>query len=670
MRKPPLRNYRPTITYPETQHRFPSARVTVDRGEVTEAAFVAGEESFAEMFEASLRSPRKAVAKRDPEMGALVQGEIVQIGAEYAFLDIGGKAEAMISLDELRGEDGELAARIGDKIEGHVVSVAGKEGGLVISGRLQRGAGLSDQLRQAHEQGTPVQGLVTGANKGGLDVDLGGVRAFLPSSQIELRYCQDPSIYLGRALTLRVTRFDEESRSVVVSRRAVLEVEQRGLYEQNRARLAVGTRYNGTVVSTQEPTALVDLGGLDGSLPMHELQTAARNVGRSEDSIKVGQRVEVEVLRLEEVPEGSDHLHHSFQGNLRIALALKGLLADPLDEALQTLSERQRINGRVVRLEPFGAFVELSPGVEGLVHISAMAERHITHPREILSLGQELLVTVVSLDRERRRIGLSLIEEIRAAQAAVAATLTLGSRIRIRVERVESNGVIVRVLVPNVLETTFPRGLVPNNELNVPRGSDLKKIFPTGRELVAVIQTVDGEGRVRLSLRAAAEPEPAPTPPAAEVPQTPPKAAEPVAAAEPAAKPARAKTTRSKKTPVSATPAESAAPEATEAAAATPAAAPAAAKKPAAKRKTAAAETPAAETPVSTEAAATETTGEVAAPKKKASARTPKAAVAPAAEGESVADRPAATPRKKTAAEPVTEAVEAPKTARRVRKSA
>lgn len=666
MRKPPLHSYRPPITLPVTQHRIiPS----VDRGEVTEAAFVAGEESFAELFEASLRSPRKAVAKRDPEMGALVQGEIIQIGAEYAFLDIGGKAEAMISLDELRGEDGELAARIGDKIEGHVVSVAGKEGGLVISGRLQRGAGLSDQLRQAHEQGTPVQGLVTGANKGGLDVDLGGVRAFLPSSQIELRYCQDPSIYLGRALTLRVTRFDEESRSVVVSRRAVLEIEQRGLYEQNRARLAVGARFNGTVVSTQEPTGLVDLGGLDGALPMHELQTAARNVGRNEDSIKVGQRVEVEVLRLEEVPEGSDHLHHSFQGNLRIALSLKGLLADPLDEALQTLGERQRINGRVVRLEPFGAFVELSPGVEGLVHISAMAERHITHPREILSLGQELLVTVVSLDRERRRIGLSLIEEIRAAQAAVAATLTLTSRIRIRVERVESNGVIVRVLVPNVLETTFPRGLVPNNELNVPRGSDLKKIFPTGREMVAVIQSIDGEGRVRLSLRAAAEPEPAAAPAAPPaVPQTPPKAAEPVAAPEPAAKP-RAKTTRSKKTPVGAAPAEAAAPEATEAPAAAAATAPAA-KKPAARRKTPAAETPAAAAPAAAPPVPTEATAEVAAPKKKPSTRTPKAAVAPAADGESVADRPAAAPRKKTASEPAAEAVEAPKAARRVRKSA
>ena len=503
MRKPPLRNHRQSYAYPVPQHRY----FGVDVGESADSAIVAGDESFAELFEASLKSPRKAVARKDPELGELVQGEIVQIGAEFAFLDIGGKAEAMISLDELRGEDGELTVRIGDKLEGHVISVGGKEGGLLISGRLQRGAGLNDQLRLAHQQGAPVQGLVTGVNKGGLDIDLGGVRAFLPASQIELRYCQDPSIYLGRALTLRVIRFDEESRTVVVSRRAVLEVEQRALSEQTRARLQPGARFAGVVVAMQEPTALVDLGGLDGSLPISELQSAARTAGRAEDSIKIGQRVEVEVQRIEEVPAGQDHLHHSFQGNLRIAISLKGLLADPLDELLATLTEGQRVSGRVVRLEPFGAFIELTPGVEGLIHISAMAERHITHPREILALGQEITSTVISLDRDRRRIGLSLVEEARAAQAAVAATLAVKSRVKVRIERVESSGVLCRVLVPGVIETTYPRGMIPNAELNVPRGSELKKLFPAGREHIAMIQSIDGEGRVRLSLRAAAEPE-------------------------------------------------------------------------------------------------------------------------------------------------------------------
>ena len=495
MRKPPLRSPRHFLAQPETQHRYLGMEPARGR------TVVSSGESFAELFEASLRSEKRAVAKRDPDVGELVQGEIVQIGNEYAFLDIGGKSEAMISLDELRGEDGELTVHIGDTLEGHVIGSVGKDGGLLISGRIQKGTGLSDQIRQAYSQGTPVQGLVTGVNKGGLDVDLGGVRAFLPSSQIELRYCQDPSIYLGKALALKVSRISEESRQVIVSRRAVLEVEQRAISDESRARLKIGERYTGTIVAMQEPAALVDIEGLDGQVPTSELYQAARTAGRDENSIKIGQRVDVEVVKLEEVRPGHDHLHHSFQGNLRIGLMLKGLLADPMAEALSTLSEGERVRGRVVRLEPFGAFVEIRTGVEALIHISLMAERHITHPREILQLGQELTATVVSLDRERRRIGLSLIEEARAAQAQVAQTLKAGDRMKARIERVEGNGLIVRVMVPDVLPTTYPRGLIPNAEVGVPRGTDLKKLFQIGREVLAVVMSVDGEGRVRLSIR-------------------------------------------------------------------------------------------------------------------------------------------------------------------------
>jgi small subunit ribosomal protein S1 len=500
MRKPPLRNARQPAAYPAPHHGYFGA----DAGDRPGGAVIAGEESFAELFEASLKSPRKAVARRDPEVGELVQGEIVQIGAEYAFLDIGGKSEAMIALDELRGDDGELNVSIGDKLEGHVISVGGKEGGLLISGRVQRGVGLNDQIRQAQQQGAPVQGLVTGINKGGLDIDLGGVRAFLPASQIDLRYCQDPSVYVGRALTLRVTRFDEEARTVVVSRRAILEVEMRATAEQNRARMEPGAIFAGTIVAIQEPMAIVDLGGIDGSLPTPEIHVALRNAGRDEETIKLGQRVEVAVVRVEQ-GRANDPWHSSLQGNLRVSLTIRGLLADPLDEMLGQLVEGQRINGRIVRLEPFGAFVELSPGVEGLIHISAMCERHITHPREVLGLGQDLAATVINVDRERRRIGLSLIEELRAAQAVVAATLVQGQRVKVRIERVEPNGAIVRVQAPTATETTQPRGLIPNSELNVPRGSDIKRLFPVGREHIAAVQSVDGEGRVRLSLRVIAE---------------------------------------------------------------------------------------------------------------------------------------------------------------------
>ncbi len=664
MRKPPLRSPRHFLAQPETQHRYLGMEPARSRTAVSSG------ESFAELFEASLRSEKRAVAKRDPDVGELVQGEIVQIGTEYAFLDIGGKSEAMISLDELRGEDGELTVHIGDTLEGHVIGSVGKDGGLLISGRIQKGAGLSDQIRQAYSQGTPVQGLVTGVNKGGLDVDLGGVRAFLPSSQIELRYCQDPSIYLGKALALRVSRISEESRQVIVSRRAVLEIEQRALSDESRARLKIGERYTGTIVAMQEPAALVDIGGLDGNVPTSELYQAARTAGRDENSIKIGQRVDVEVVKLEEVRPGHDHLHHSFQGNLRIGLSLKGLLADPMAEALSTLSEGERVRGRVVRLEPFGAFVEIRTGVEALIHISLMAERHITHPREILQLGQELTATVVSLDRERRRIGLSLIEEARAAQAQVAQMLKAGDRMKARIERVEGNGLIVRVMVPDVLPTTYPRGLIPNAEVGVPRGTDLKKLFQIGREVMAVVMSVDGEGRVRLSIRQLTE---APAVSVAEAPSTDKPAEAPVEAAVAAVAPVvavaeaseesaatpktKAKATRAKKAKA----ADEAPAASTEAkVGAEPAAD--ADKAPVKKTTRAKKKTEEVAAPVVAEAIAeTEAPAEVKAPKAKSATSTKrvKAAVAKDPEPATVSAEPAAVP-----AEP------APAAKKRVRKSA
>lgn len=513
MRKPPFRPARQRVTYtvPQRaaytvpQHGYRASESQEVFVDALSGAAVADGESFADLFAASLQSPRKAVARRDPEIGDLVQGEIVQIGADFAFLDIGGKSEALIALAELRDENGELLATIGSKLEGHVIANATKEGGLLISGRVQRGAGLSDQIRQAFQQGQPVQGLVTGMNKGGLDIDLGGVRAFLPASQIDLRYCQDPSSYVGRALSLRVTRFDEESRTVIASRRAILEIELRETAEETRKRLRPGQTFAGAIVAIQEPLAIVDLGGLDGTVPTAEVLAAMRAAGKTEETIKLGQRVDVAVLAVEQ--GRPDPWQSSLQNGLRVSLGLRGLLADPLDEMLSTLSEGERVDGRIVRLEPFGAFVELKIGVEGLIHISAMSERHITHPREVLTLGQVLTATVVNLDRDRRRIGLSLIEEVRAAQAAMAATLTVGQRVKLRIERVEPNGAIVRVHAPGSSESTQPRGLIPNGELNVPRGSDIKKLFPVGRECIAAVQSVDSEGRVRLSLRVAAEQE-------------------------------------------------------------------------------------------------------------------------------------------------------------------
>ena len=516
MRKPPLRsnqqaaaNYVPVHGADYGYGHGHGASSVASGGQGAEhesmAAMADGEESFAELFEASLKSPRKAIARRDPEVGEVVQGEVVQIGNEFAFLDIGAKAEAMILLEELRNEAGDLTIALGDKLEGHVVSVGGKEGGIIISGKLQRGAGLRDQFRMAFEQGVPVEGLVTGVNKGGLDIDLGGVRAFLPVSQIELRYCQDPSSYVGRAMTLRVTRYDEDARNVVVSRRAILEIEQREMALKTREKLVPGAVFNGVVTSVRDYGAFVDVGGMEGLVHVSEMGYG--RALRPDEVVKPGQRVEVVVLKVEgEFGEKEQP---------KVSLSLKALMADPMDEMLQTLTEGERVAGKVVRLEPFGAFVELRPGVEGLIHISAMAERHVTHPREVVTLGQEILTTVITLDRERRRIGLSLVEEVRAAQAAAAAALAVGEVVEVLVERVEPHGVVVKVKRPTDASGTepvaqvsgaqapTPKGTILNGELNVPRGSDIKRLFPEGRQLKALIQSIEPDGRIRLSVRAA-----------------------------------------------------------------------------------------------------------------------------------------------------------------------
>lgn len=494
MRRPPLRSNQHHAASYVSVHGYPAGQQVADPVDLDMAvAIIDGEESFAELFEASLKSPKKAIARRDPEVGEVVQGEVVQIGTEYAFLDIGAKAEALISLEELRGEGGELTIQIGDTLEGHVISVGGKEGGeIMISGKLQRGAGLRDQLRLAYEQGIPVEGLVTGVNKGGLDLDLGGVRAFLPASQIELRYCQDPSSYVGRSLTVKVTRYDEDARNVVVSRRAVLEVEQRAMAERTREKLIPGAVFNGVVTSVQSYGAFVDIGGLEGLVHVSELGYG-RGL-RPDEVVKPGQRVEVVVLKTEQA-EG--------QANPKVGLSLKALMADPMDEMLSTLKEGERVEGKVVRLEAFGAFVELAPGVEGLIHISAMADRHVAHPREVVALNSAVTATVISLDRERRRIGLSLVEELRAAQVAAAATLQVGALVKAVVERVEPYGVIVRVKRAEEGSGPQPKGTIPNPELGVPKGADVRRIFPAGREIQAIVQSIEADGTVKLSIRAA-----------------------------------------------------------------------------------------------------------------------------------------------------------------------
>jgi len=247
--------------------------------------------------------------------------------------------------------------------------------------------------------------VVSGQNKGGFDVQIAGVRAFCPASHIDLRR-QDPAGYVGQRLRFRVVQLGAGGRNVVVSRRQLLEEEAATQAAGTWERLAVGAVVEGRVTSLRDFGAFVDLGGVEGLIHVTELGYS--RPGHPSEVLKVGDTVQAQVLKLEPATEG---------GRGRISLSLRALAADPWTTAAELFPTGTVLRGKVRKVEAFGAFVELAPGVDGLVHVSRMAlDRRVSHPKQVVSVGDEVEVTVVTLEPEKRRIGLSMVEQARRAR--------------------------------------------------------------------------------------------------------------------------------------------------------------------------------------------------------------------------------------------------------------
>lgn len=444
-------------------------------------------EDFAAMFAESEKE--RPVGSARYEVGQKVSGTIVQIGSDTAFLDLGGKGEAMISLNELRDSEGNLLVAVGEILDGYVLSVSG--GTVVVTKVLSKGA-QREFLLDARESGIPVEGLVTGQNKGGLEVDLGGVRGFCPSSQADVRFA-DLAQFVGQRLQFLVT--EVKDRDVVLSRRALLEQEAAAKAEETRRNLRVGAQLEGRVTSLRDFGAFVDLGGIEGLIHVSELGYG--HIAHPKEVLEIGQTVKVEVVKIEGKPGDKSE---------RIGLSMKALQQDPWDVAVGGLAEGQRVTGKVVRLQPFGAFVELLPGVDGLVHISALgANRRINHPKEVVSEGEEILVAIESIDRDNKRIGLRRITEdevelpVATGEGAPAKpALRVGDVHEVTVDKIEPFGVFV----------SFPggRALIPNVEMGTPKGTDHRRMFPAGTKFKASIIEINGD-RIRMSKSGAEEAE-------------------------------------------------------------------------------------------------------------------------------------------------------------------
>ncbi|MCA1665276.1 MAG: S1 RNA-binding domain-containing protein [Myxococcales bacterium] len=312
------------------------------------------------------RSKKK---RKEPSVGDEVRGRIISIGRTAAFVDIGAKSDGVIELQQLRGSDGTLTFKEGDELTATVVEVGGREGGVVLK------------------------------------------RAFCPISQLDLRHTEDASAFVGQKLQWRITRYEQAGRgaNVVVSRRALLEAEQAVRAAELRGTLAVGAVVKGRVSALKDYGAFVDLGGVEGMLHVSEL--GFQRVAHPKDLLSVGQEVEVQILKIEksEDPKKGE----------RIALSLKSLEKDPWSDVATRFYEGARASGTVRRLETFGAFVEVAPGVEGLLHVSELGKgRPLRHAREATKVGAALDVVVLAVDSDKRRLSLGLAEPGDATDAA------------------------------------------------------------------------------------------------------------------------------------------------------------------------------------------------------------------------------------------------------------
>jgi len=341
------------------------------------------EEDFATLFEASQKAKRI-------EKGQTISGLVVSIGPEVALVSVGGKSEAVIDVGELKDDEGKLEVAVGDRIDATVVSTTN---GLTLSRKLVMGAATARQLEEAYRAGMTVEGKVEKTIKGGYEVRVAKQRAFCPFSQIDIVRVADPEQHVGRVYPFRITEYKEGGRNIVISRRVLLEEEQKARAAEARQSIVEGAIMTGRVVSVREFGAFVDLGGgVQGLLHVSEMGWS--RVSDPSQLFKPGDEITVKVLRV-------DAQHQ------KISLGMKQLADDPWLKVPATYQPGQMRTGRIARVAAFGVFVELEPGIEGLIPLSETGIPRDQDVKKAFPIGNDVEVVVLDLDAAARKIRLS-----------------------------------------------------------------------------------------------------------------------------------------------------------------------------------------------------------------------------------------------------------------------
>lgn len=432
------------------------------------------EQSFEELFE-----EYSAGMSDSAQIGDKVKGTIISIGKDGVFLDIGTKIDGVAERDELLNEDGELAYAEGDSIELFVVGI--DSGGVRLS-RALSGAGGLELLSEAFDKKLPVDGKVTGTCKGGLNVEVMRRRAFCPVSQIDAKYVENAEDYVGETFQFLITKLSEGGRNVVVSRRVLLEEEQKKAAESFLSETEAGAEVEGTVTRLAPFGAFVELvPGLEGLVHISELGWA--RVESPEEAVSPGDKVKALILSIEP----------GDKGKMKISLSMKQALPDPWATFEDDFSEGDKVTGKVTRCAKFGAFVDITPGIEGLVHISELSyTKRVLNPEEIVKPGETVSVLIKGIDTENKRVSLSLRDAVGDPWLDVESKFQVGQTVSGTVEKIESFGLFVN-LEPGIT------GLLPKSKISrSEKKAELDKLKPGDSIAVVIDELKLAERKISL----------------------------------------------------------------------------------------------------------------------------------------------------------------------------
>lgn len=343
-------------------------------------------ESFADLFE-------KSLDERDFKVGDIVTGRVVEVQEDYVLVDINYKSEGLIPISEFRVVDGHREIEVGSEVEVYIDRIENENGMVVLSKDKADMARAWTDISRAAENQEVIEGTVIAKVKGGLSVDI-GVKAFLPGSQIDLRPVRNIDAYIGKTYKFKVIKFNKKRGNIVLSRRALLEEERESLRSQTLDAMKEGSRVKGLVKNVTDYGAFIDLGGMDGLLHITDMSWG--RVKHPSEILNVGDEVEVVVLKFDNEKE-------------RVSLGMKQLQEDPWNTVVEKFPVGLKTRGKIVSLADYGAFVELSDGVEGLIHVSEMSwTKRVKHPSQIVKVDDEVDVQVLEVDTENRRISLGM----------------------------------------------------------------------------------------------------------------------------------------------------------------------------------------------------------------------------------------------------------------------